>query len=118
MRSMPRPRRIRFPRKGHRRRWLVLAGIGVIAFLYYKPFTTYMSTRHAVAERRTQVANLRAETRVLQRRLASSASVQELERQARGLGYVKRGERLFIVKGISAWKRAHGAAGATIARNG
>ncbi len=28
-------------------------------------------------------------------------------REARRLGYVKPGERLFIVKGINAWRRAH-----------
>jgi hypothetical protein len=28
-------------------------------------------------------------------------------REARRLGYVKPGERLFIVKGIGAWRRHH-----------
>jgi hypothetical protein len=30
-----------------------------------------------------------------------------LAREARRIGYVKPGERLFIVKGISSWQRAH-----------
>src|SRR5438128_3268077 len=107
-------RRARVFRRKHLRRWLVLAGIGVIAFLYYKPFRTYMDTRGAVAARKAGVVRLRAETRILERRLAQSSSVQELERQARDLGYVKPGERLYIVKGISAWRRAHRKAGATI----
>jgi cell division protein FtsB len=87
-----------------------------MAFLYYKPFREYMDTRSAVAERKVEVAELRAETHLLQRRLHRSASVEELERQARELGYVKPGERLYIVKGIAAWKRARHRA--TIARDG
>jgi Septum formation initiator len=103
-------------RKRPLRFWLVLAGVGLMAFLYYKPFRAYVDTRSAVAERRVEVARLRTETHVLQRRLARSASVQELQRQARELGYVKPGERLYIVKGIAAWRRAHPRA--TIAGDG
>jgi cell division protein FtsB len=87
-----------------------------MVFLYYKPARAYMDTRNAVAERRVEVAQLRAETHVLERRLVRSASVQELERQARELGYVKPGERLYIVKGIAAWRRAQHRA--TIAGSG
>jgi len=87
-----------------------------MAFLYYKPASAYMDTRSAVSQRRVEVARLRTETHVLERRLARSASVQELERQARELGYVKPGERLYIVKGIAAWRRARHRA--TIAGNG
>lgn len=87
--------------------WLVLGGIALLVFLYYKPLRSYLDTRSAVAERRVEVAGLRTETRTLERRLARSASVEELDRQARELGYVKPGERLYIVKGIAAWKRGH-----------
>ena len=110
------PARRRALRKRPLRFWLVLAGVGLIAFLYYKPARAYMDKRSAVAERRVDVAHLRTETHVLERRLARSASVQELERQARELGYVKPGERLYIVKGIAAWRRAQHRA--TIAGNG
>jgi len=110
------PARRRTLRKRPLRFWLVLAGVGLIAFLYYKPARAYMDTRSAVAERRVEAAHLRTETHVLERRLARSASTQELERQARELGYVKPGERLYIVKGIAAWRRARHRA--TIARHG
>ena len=107
-------------RRAHRKRplrfWLVLAGIAVMAFLYYKPARAYVDTRSAVAQRRIELTRLRTETRVLERRLERSASTQELERQARELGYVKPGERLYIVKGIAAWRRARHRA--TIARDG
>src|SRR6266516_3533696 len=105
------PARRRALRKRPLRFWLVLAGVGLIAFLYYKPARAYMDTRSAVAERRVDVAHLRTETHVLERRLARSASTQERER-----GYVKPGQRLYIVKGIAAWRRARHRA--TIARHG
>ena len=42
----------------------------------------------------------------LERRLAEADTPEALAREARRLGYVKPGERLFIVKGIDAWRRA------------
>jgi len=109
-------RSIRALRKRPLKFWLVLAGICLMVFLYYKPFRSYLDTSHALAQRRVEVARLRTETKILEQRLARSASDQELERQARELGYVKPGERLYIVKGIAAWRRAHHRA--TIAANG
>jgi Septum formation initiator len=67
---------------------------------------TYVDTRHALAERSAQVKSLRGERRLLQRKLADSASESALVRDARRLGLVKPGERLFVVKGIEAWQRA------------
>jgi len=54
-----------------------------------------------------EVAQLAAQKRDLTRRLAASSSLDALARAARQLGYVKPGERLYIVKGIAAWLRAH-----------
>jgi hypothetical protein len=34
-------------------------------------------------------------------------STKALEREARRIGLVRPGQRLFIVKGIKAWRRAH-----------
>jgi len=42
----------------------------------------------------------------LQLRLVNSTSVGSIEREARRIGYVKPGERLFVVKGIPAWRKA------------
>ena len=50
---------------------------------------------------------LRAQKLRLERRLAESDTAQAVTREARRLGYVKPGERLFIVKGIAAWRRQH-----------
>jgi cell division protein FtsB len=88
-------------------RWLPLALIGFIAFLYWQPLRSYFSTRAALSSRAQEVRSLRDEKRRLEQRLAEADTPAALMREARRLGYVKRGERLFIVKGIEAWRRAH-----------
>jgi cell division protein FtsB len=84
----------------------VVGGIGMIAFLYYRPVRSYLEAKHALAQRAAEVQALRAQHARLQRRLAASDSGLALVREARRLGLVKPGERLFIVTGISAWRRA------------
>jgi cell division protein FtsB len=88
-------------------RWAAVAALALVAFLYYRPLHSYLSTRDALAQRRAEVAQLRTEHALLQRRLGESAGKDALQRQARTLGLVKPGERLFIVKGINAWLRHH-----------
>ncbi len=78
-----------------------------MAFLYYRPLASYVETRGQLSERRAEVVSLRAEKIRLERRLELSTSVVALGREARRIGYVRPGERLFIVKGISAWRKAH-----------
>jgi hypothetical protein len=111
-----RPRR-RPSRSTLLRRWLGVGAIALIAFLYYKPLRTYFGTRSALADRRAEVQRLRSEQRKLDLTLARSASDEEIAAQARALGFVKPGERLFIVKGIGAWRRAQARHRATIARH-
>lgn len=86
---------------------LPLVIVGVMAFLYYRPLASWVETRQQLSERRTEVVSLRAEKIRLERRLELSTSVVALGREARRIGYVRPGERLFIVKGISAWRKAH-----------
>lgn len=105
----------RRPRRGVlARRWLGVAALLLIALLYYRPLHTYVDTRHALADRAADVRQLRSERRKLERQLAEAATDSALARQARRIGLVKRGERLFIVKGVEAWKRAQ----RTIRRHG
>jgi cell division protein FtsB len=85
----------------------VAAGVlGLVGFLYYQPLRTYLDTREQVAVRALEVQELAARKRTLDRRLRSQTSDAALLRAARELGYVKPGERLYIVKGIEAWRRA------------
>ena len=99
------------------RRWRVVlvAAVALVAFLYYRPLRAYVDTRHSLAGRRADVRGLEAEKRRLEHELAISTSPAALELEARQLGLVKPGERLFIVKGIAAWERKHAA---TIRRGG
>ena len=71
------------------------------------PLRSWLETRHELASRRSEVAELAAEKRALQERLTASTSLDALAREARMLGFVKPGEHLFMVKGIEAWKKAH-----------
>ena len=88
-------------------RWLGVGVVVFIAFLYSQPLRSYLSTRDALAERSAEVRSLRAKKLRLERRLADGETPAALMREARRLGYVKPGERLFIVKGIAAWRRTH-----------
>jgi cell division protein FtsB len=105
--SRKRRPRHRIPRGRFLLRWLGVGVLLFIAFLYSQPLRSYLSTRDALAERSAEVRELRAKKQRLERRLAEGDTPAALEREARRLGYVKPGERLFIVKGINSWRRAH-----------
>ena len=79
----------------------------VMAFLYYRPIASYRDTRNERGTRMAQVVALRAEKQRLERRLTRTTSDAALAREARRIGYVRPGERLFIVKGIPTWQRQH-----------
>jgi cell division protein FtsB len=88
-------------------RLLALGGLVLVGFLYWKPTHTYLHTKQELQQRETEVRVLREQKRQLERRIAAGGSGQALVREARRLGLVQPGERLFIVKGIPAWRRAH-----------
>ncbi|MEP7225421.1 MAG: septum formation initiator family protein [Actinomycetota bacterium] len=99
--------RRRLPRGRFLLRWLGVAVIAFVAFLYSQPLRSYLSTRDALAGRSHEVQLLRVQKQRLERRLADSDTPEAVTREARRLGYVKPGEHLFIVKGIAAWRRLH-----------
>jgi cell division protein FtsB len=88
-------------------RLLALGGLVLLGFFYWKPLHTYLHTNHEVQARKAEVRALQAEQTQLQRRIAAVGSRAQLVREARRLGLVKPGERLFIVKGIPAWRHKH-----------
>jgi cell division protein FtsB len=104
---MARRTKKRIPRGRFLLRWLAVAVVGFIAFLYSQPLRSYFSTRDTLEQRSAEVRQLRAQKLRLERRLADMDTPQAVTREARRLGYVKPGERLFIVKGIGAWRRHH-----------
>lgn len=106
--SSPVARRRRAPlRRFSRRRALLAAGLAAVAFLYYHPLRAYLDTNGELSRRAAAVQGLQAEKRKLERQLATAGTPESLARAARmQLSLVKPGERLFIVKGIAAWRRA------------
>jgi hypothetical protein len=100
------------PRKGRRparsivfRRWLAVGALVLVALLYYRPLKAYIDARGALGTHMQMVQKLRVEKTRLEHRLSSSNSVATLAREARALGYVRKGEHLYIVKGINQWRK-------------
>lgn len=88
-------------------RLLALGGLVLVCLLYWKPLHTYVQTKHELRQRQAEVATLRAQKARLDRRIATVGRGESLVREARRLGLVKPGERLFIVKGIPQWRAKH-----------
>jgi cell division protein FtsB len=88
-------------------RLLALGGLVLVCFLYWKPLHTYVQTKRELRQRQAEVSVLRAQKQRLERRIATVGSGDSLVREARRLGLVKPGERLFIVKGIPQWRAKH-----------
>lgn len=95
------------PRIALVRRWLAVGVIGLVAFLYYRPLTTYLEARGKAEHATEEIRVLEAEHARLERLLSAQSGTEALVRAAREAGYVKPGERLFIVKGIPEWRRAN-----------
>lgn len=106
------PKRRRIDARVGRRRLRLLWALGILGiavYLYYRPIASYMETKNDLATSRTEVESLRLVRAELELRLVNTTSVGSLEREARRINYVKPGERLFVVKGIPAWRAARGA---------
>jgi cell division protein FtsB len=87
---------------------LFALGVAVLlALLYYRPVQTYLHTRHTLRDRTAEVRALGARKHQLEKRLSEIEQGSSLVRGARRLGLVKPGEHLFIVQGISEWRRKH-----------
>ena len=97
--------RTRIGRRRLRLLWAV-AIVGISVYLYYRPISSYLETRNDLATSRSDVESLRLVKAELELRLVNSTSVGSIEREARRIGYVRPGERLFVVKGIPAWRKA------------
>ena len=93
------------PRSSIFLRWLAVGAILLVALLYARPLRSYLNTKQQLAQRAADVRALEAEKRDLQHQLADASTPEALQREARRLGLVRPGERLFIVKGISKWVR-------------
>jgi hypothetical protein len=86
-------------------RGAVIGAALLMGLLYYRPLHSYLATNHQLAQRSAEVHALDVENRALHHRIAISGTTSALVQEARQLGWVRPGERLFIVKGISKWRR-------------
>jgi hypothetical protein len=102
---MPEKRGRRPARGAVVRRWLAVGALVLVALLYYRPLKAYVQARGELDQRREVVTKLQVEKSRLEKGLGSSTSIQTLSREARSLGYVRPGERLYIVKGIQQWRQ-------------
>ena len=94
-------------RRRRLRRLVPILVLAAVAYAYYKPLSSWVHTRHALAQRQAQVAALERQKHALEAAVEQASTDAALARRARRIGLVEPGERLFIVKGIPAWKRAH-----------
>ena len=102
---MPAKRGRRVARSAIVRRWLAVGALVLVALLYYRPLKAYVDARGELGRQSAQVQRLRTEQSRLEQRLRGSTSLDRLGREARALGYVRPGERLYIVKGINDWRK-------------
>ncbi len=89
--------RIRWDRVG---RIALLCVLAFIVYLYIGPARTWVATWGEAKERRAQVADLRAENAELRARQRQLRRDAQLEREARRLGMVKAGEKVYAIEGL------------------
>jgi cell division protein FtsB len=90
------------------RRAVLLLAVVLVGYLYYHPIRSYLDTKHELAQQQAGVDELREANAKLERQLKAAGTPEALAREARmQLSLVKPGEKLYIVKGIEAWRKRH-----------
>jgi cell division protein FtsB len=95
------------------RRWIAVGALVLVALLYYRPVHAYLAARGQRTASAAAVSRLEDERSTLQRRLKASSSLAYVTREARALGFIRKGEHLFIVKNIQQWRREQHAGNAS-----
>jgi len=88
---------IRWDRVG---RLALLGTLFVILLLYVSPARHWIAQSRTAGEQRAEVEGLKREHRRLERRVAELRRPQALEREARKLGMVRRGERAYVIENL------------------
>jgi cell division protein FtsB len=96
---MDRRTRIRWDRLG---RWALIGVFAFVLILYVGPAARWVSTYRQAKQKRAEVASLQAENRSLRNQQAALQGASSLERQARRLGMVRAGEKLYVISGTGA----------------
>ena len=75
-----------------------------VAVGYVQPLRAYRDATADVAAQKAQIERIERANAVLEGRIEETETPEFVEREARKLGLVKPGERLFIVTGVDEWK--------------
>ena len=87
--------RIRWDRVG---RWALICVFAFVLYLYIGPARTWVTTYGEAKRKREEVAQVRAENERLRARKEQLQRPGAVELEARRLGMVKGGEKLYVVK--------------------
>ncbi len=87
--------RIRWDRVG---RWALIGVFAFVLYLYIGPARTWVSTYAEAKRKRDEVAAMRAQNERLQARKAELQRPGAVEFEARRLGMVKAGEKLYVIR--------------------
>ena len=87
--------RIRWDRVG---RWALICVFVFVLYLYIGPARTWVTTYGEAKRKRAEVAQARAQNDRLRERKAQLKRSDAVELEARRLGMVKAGEKLYVVR--------------------
>jgi cell division protein FtsB len=87
--------RIRWDRVG---RWALICVFAFVIYLYIGPARTWVTTYAEAERKRDDVASLRQQNERLRERKQRLARSGAVELEARKLGMVKAGEKLYVVE--------------------
>jgi len=87
--------RIRWDRVG---RWALICVFAFVLYLYIGPARTWVTTYGEAKRKRDEVAQVRAQNERLRERKRELEQAGAVELEARRLGMVKGGEKLYVIK--------------------
>ena len=102
-RATPKKRR-RIANPARALRWIGLIVLVGVAVGYVQPLRAYRDATADVARQQAEVDALAAGNVALEQRIRDAGTPEFIEREARKLGLVQPGERLFIITGVDRWK--------------
>ena len=89
-------------------RLLAIGVVCAIAVAYVQPIRAYLSAREEAAASRVERAAALQRQAILRKQLEETGTDAFIEREARRLGLVRPGERLFVVRGVETWGAGRG----------
>ena len=104
-RPAPRRKARRVRKPAHALRWIGLIVLLIVAVGYVQPLRAYRDATANVAKREAEVERIASANVRLGQSIEETETPEFVERQARKLGLVKPGERLYIITGIDEWRQ-------------